>query len=225
MRDAMSGSGASKPPAIEEPKLESPSSDLGRKPPSILGLSIVSGLNLICLGFIAFHFVGHPDEPASAEPPQASEVAGVATPPKTQAIVAIARKPKGNVDFLPAPKHVLSIASHIDGIETVLAKRRTEGETVISAAATPKNPQKPPKHWVQLGALSEEASAKRYWSDLKARHESLFRDQEPRYFGPSDVGGGLYHIRLGPMASEDATAFCRKLKAQGADCFRVNAHD
>jgi hypothetical protein len=229
----MSGTCAPKPPAIEEPKPGTPSSDYGRKPPSVLGFSIVSALNVICLGFIAYHFASHPDEPAAAsiKLPQAGDVADIEMPPRAKPIAAIARKPLGNVDFLPAQKRILSIASHIDGSDKVPATRRKRGELVIpgaatrSAAATSSNPKETPEHWVQLGALSEEIAARRYWSGLKARHEASLQGQEPHYFGPKDVGGGLFHIRLGPMASDAATALCKRLEAEGADCFCISLHD
>ena len=94
-----------------------------------------------------------------------------------------------------------------------------------SVATAANIPERTSGHLVQLGALSKEATAMRYWSGLKAQHAALLQGREPRYFGPGDVGGGLYHIRLGPMTSDAAVALCTKLEAEGADCFRISPYD
>ncbi len=74
-------------------------------------------------------------------------------------------------------------------------------------------------HWVQLGAMSNEAAARRYWSDLKSRYAATLEQKEARYFGPDDVGGSLHHVRIGPMERVSAAALCHELQAKNVDCF------
>lgn len=92
-------------------------------------------------------------------------------------------------------------------------------EKMPATASTKVQPRQLAGHWVQLGAMSNEAAARRYWSDLKSRHGATLEQQEARYFGPDDVGGSLHHVRLGPMERASAVALCRELQAKSVDCF------
>ena len=229
----MRGTCAPKPQAAEQTDDGSPSAGSRRTPPSIFGLLIVSGLNVISLGFIAYHFAGHPDEPAepSLGRPAASNVAGVTALPQMPIDAEAKQEPLGNIELAPAPKRILGIASHIEALERASDCQRKACASVMLAAASRltktanDNPGKAPEHWLQLGALSNETTAMQYWSRLETRHAALLQGREPRYFGPGDVGGSLYHIRLGPMTGDAAAALCRELEASGADCFRIMPRD
>lgn len=228
----MPGTSAPQKPAIEERDGGHPSPRSGRQRSSIFGLSIVSGLNVACLAFIAYHFAAHPRD---------AKVAPNVVSGTTDMMNADANRPMeitnktasdvlGNVDLAPASKQVISIASGFDLTDMKPADRRenvslTSTEFEESDADGVPGTGEPSRHWVQLGALSKEATARRYWSALKLRHGSLLRERVPRYFGPTEVGGGLYHIRLGPMAAHAASRLCKRLAAEGADCFCVSPDD
>ena len=224
----MTGRSSSEHHAAEGRSDGSPSCGHGRRSPSVLGLSIVSGLNVVSLAFLAYHFAGHPDETTSppAEQPAANGLM-VATPslPRSD-VVGTSETARGNVDLLPSTKRIISIASGFD-IENDERDDRQEGGPTTPAAAVAAGVVRSAKsdmqseHWVQLGALSKETTARRYWSGLKQRHAALLRGREPRYFGPEDVGGSLFHIRLGPMDGDAAADLCEALTAKNADCFRI----
>lgn len=92
-------------------------------------------------------------------------------------------------------------------------------EKLATNASAKVQPRQVAGHWVQLGAMSNEGAARRYWSDLKSRYATTLEQQQARYFGPDDVGGNLHHVRLGPMERASAVALCRKLQAKSVDCF------
>lgn len=210
-----------------------PLSETDRRLSSVLGLSIVSALNVACLAFLVFHYIGHQSESGMI-----ADFDGLGLqplPPLTRpATVVNQRHPSGlndvsgNVELVPASKLIIGIASGIantapidqtssgsvDAIETAtflpLAATRSKGHA---------------EHWIQLGALSKEVTATAYWSTLKKRHAALLQSRTPHYFGPNEVGGSLYHIRLGPMVETMANELCDKLRADGADCFCVRSPD
>lgn len=221
----MSGTSAPEHHTTEGRDDGSPSSRHGRRSPSILGLSIVSGLNVISLAFLAYHFAGHPYEMAA--PQAANELRVATTPLQKSEAVGTPETISGNIDLVPISKLVVSIASGFDITGGELADQRDGGPMIPTAAVqsgttAPARPDTSSGHWVQLGALSKEATARRYWSGLKQRHATLLRGREPLYFGPMDVGGSLYHIRLGPMAGAAAARLCKELAADDADCFCVS---
>lgn len=236
----MSGTCAPEDPATIELEEKAPSAASGRRTPSILGLSIVSGLNVLSLAFIAYHFAGHPDEaPATpADPSSMRERPVVAEPGETPEGGVETDLASGNVDLVPAQRFILQIASHADmAIETTPHRGEdvpavsTEARNVEPAPASSPRTEGPApadrssRHWVQLGAMSKESTARRYWSGLKTRHGSLLRDRDARYFGPDDVGGSLFHIRLGPMTGDAAAELCKALVAEGSDCFCIAPED
>lgn len=198
-----------------------------RRSASVLGLSLISGLNIVCLVFLVSHFVGHQDK--SVQMPidnKRAEIEGVdRTPPNTEIVAASKSQghspgladTSGNIEFAPASKLVLSIAS---GIDTSIQATANQERRETSSRPTPSEPNT--EHWVQLGALSKQLTATSYWSNLKKRHAALLQNQTPRYFGPNEVGGSLFHIRLGPMPRDHAEGLCDKLRTDGADCFCVH---
>lgn len=224
----MTGRSSSEHHATEGRSDGSPSCGHDRRSPSVLGLSIVSGLNVVSLAFLAYHFAGHPDETTSppAERPAVNDLM-VATPSLPRAdVVGTSETVRGNVDLLPSTKRIISIASGFDIEDEERDDRQAGGPTTPAAVVTTgavrsTESDMSPGHWVQLGALSKETTARRYWSGLKQRHAALLRGQEPRYFGPEDVGGSLFHIRLGPMDSDAAVDLCEALTAENADCFGI----
>ncbi len=221
----MPGTSTTKKPMIDERGSDRLSPEAGRQRSSILGLSIVSGLNVACLGFIAYHFTVHSSEPEVAPngPPALSDKAVTETPAPAQ----MADMTSGNVELVHASRRILSIASGFDLTTSEPAGRKAgvslaSTDPAASNEASAAGAAEPSGHGVQLGALSKEATARNYWSALKLRHQSLLRGREPRYFSPAEVGGGLYHIRLGPMAVDAAAGLCERLDAEGADCFCVS---
>lgn len=224
-------SGTSTP---EETASEAPGD--GQSPPrssrrllSILGLAIVTGLNVASLAFIAYHLAAHSQKSPAASAGYAgtSEAPMVDAPGSMQATLPTAPDVSGNVDLAATSMNVISVAS---GFDLTDEKPATHQESVSltsvehggSVGAVSTSAGASPDHWVQLGALSKEATARRYWSDLKLRYASLLQESEPRYLGPSEVGGSLFHIRLGPMAADAAHGLCERLEAEGADCFSVS---
>lgn len=197
----------------------------GRKAPSTLGLLIVSGLNVICLAFIIYHFADHPKKMESA----AFELTVAARDSLTATMPERARPLGGNIDFALLSTDVVSIASGIDykgkeSAEKPRDKGNTGSETASPTSLIETNDDESREHWVQLGALSEERTARRYWSVLQERHAPLLQNHEPGYFSPLDVGGSLYHIRLGPMTGDVASELCDRLQAEGADCFCISSN-
>ena len=228
----MPSSSTPKKPVIEERDGDRLSPRSGRQPSSILGLSIVSALNVASLGFIVYHFIVHPSEPerASDRLPVTSDVEIAEPPGLTQATIATSPNALGNVELARVPKHIISIALGLDLMDRERDDRRANISLASENLEDPhgvrdKDADEPYGHWVQLGALSKEVTARRYWSGLKQQHRSLLREREPRYFSPTEVGGSLYHIRLGPMAGDAAAGLCERLEAEGADCFCVSPGD
>ncbi len=193
----------------------------GRMSRSVIGLSIISGLNVLCLAFMVFHFAGHSDDPVAeaAEPSANTAVAGTERSRMAMGVF-------GNIDFAPMPELVLSVASGIDKAGGDMSDERAmnmppSARTTRSAALTFPDDERDPRSWVQLAALSNMDTAERVWSGLKERHAALLSDRKPRYFGPDEVGGSFYHIRIGPMATDAAMTLCDALEAEGADCFCI----
>lgn len=161
---------------------------------SIMGLSLVSALNISCLIFIAHHFTTHDNEPGWT-----GEV----------------KLRSGNVSFEPASANLLAIASHIQPTSVMHEVSRVEEIRTTSTALSALDgkvrgdpaPQhgtkeaKGPEHWVQLGALSKIATARAYWSTLQKNYAGLLGSYQPVFVGPDQVGGSLHHIRLGPLAA------------------------
>ena len=205
-------------PLHEDVHSEPPSKGADRRLPSVLSLAIVSGLNVICLAFMVFHFASHSEQTAVAN----VNLAANATQKMPEQPVSghTANSVVGNVDFAVTSKRLISIASHVDTNNDNKPVDRA-GSDEITDRVGRGGPSEPIGTWVQIGALSEMATAERYWSSLKKNQTSLLNDQEPRYFGPDDVGGSLYHIRLGPMTNEAADRLCSRLESNGVDCYCI----
>lgn len=207
--------------ATQERNGEAPEEGSGRLSRSVLGLSIISGLNVLCLAFMIFHFAGRSDDPvAEAAEPSANAAMIGAESPRTAFGVF------GNIDFAPMSELVVSVASGIDGASGDGSDQRAQDttspvRTARSSASADPSEEQDSQSWIQLAALSNMDTAERVWTDLKERHAALLSDRKPRYFGPDDVGGSLYHIRIGPMATGAAMGLCDELEAEGADCFCV----
>lgn len=224
----MSDTCASKEPASEELVDGHLSTGGARRPSSIVSLSLVSGLNIACLAFIAYHFAGHAEDPkvVPAEDSAARHASDLKIPRLDPAPTGVTTDVSGNVELVPAAGNVISIMSSFPRLDQEPVEPRENPSTTITIAEEPieaadAEAEVPLDHWVQLGALSRETTAQRYWSTLKLRHEVLLQDREPHYFGPAEVNGSLYHIRLGPMTADAAAGLCESLKAEGADCFCV----
>ncbi|MGI9501711.1 MAG: SPOR domain-containing protein, partial [Geminicoccaceae bacterium] len=131
----------------------------------------------------------------------------------------------GNIDFAPMSELVVSVASGIEKASGDMSDQQAmntpPARTTRSAALTSPGDERDPRSWVQLAALSDMDTAERVWSSLKERHTALLSDRKPRYFGPDEVGGSFYHIRIGPMATDAAMTLCDALEAEGADCFCI----
>ncbi len=192
---------------------------------SILGLGLVSVLNVGCVAFIAYHFATHREEPVHAQP--------------------LELRP-GNVSFESASSHLLAIASSIEQTSPAEAAAETlidlpmpfepapmpvvpQSEDDAAAAAEPdatgteSTKSTPTQHWVQLGALSRMATARSYWSKLQDNHDDLLGSYQPNFIGPDQVGGSLYHIRVGPFEENAARDLCLDLQQAGSDCFCLKA--
>jgi hypothetical protein len=223
--------------AIDEQSSRSSKPKSDRRSVSVIGLSIVSALNIACLAFVIFHFVGHEgggslspagDRMATTDPvspmplrPIAATVSGAHDRQAIESIRAL-----GNIEFARTSRLAIAIASGVDETPLPASSQPSRGTPQLSKAqpgATHELHAKNdvPGHWVQLGALSKEATAHSYWSHLRKKHKTLLDGQTPQYFGPDAVGGSLYHIRLGPMTAGEAEGLCKKLLSDGADCYCV----
>lgn len=240
-RDVMSDSDPPVRATSEEGEGERTSSTTGRRKPSIIGLSIVSGLNVICLAFIAYHFAGH--QTASVAPTGETPITDVTPDDGTglseRLSQAVDEEPSrlefasGNVAFAPTSNMIVQIASgYVEGgkaddvangdqIERGVDKPETVAKATLQEEPPFEDVDGPPVYWIQLGALSKESTALRYWTTLKQRHDASLHDRKPRIFGPPKVGGRLYHIRLGPMSADEAASLCENLREDGADCFSL----
>jgi len=190
-----------------------------RRPPSILALAFVSGLNVICLAFIAFHFASHSDEERTTS--ASAAIADTQEMPSLPSMQTETTDAVGNIDFAPTSKRLTSIASYVDMIDDEPIIDQENDPIPATGVAGRGGPVAALGSWVQVGALSEEETAKHYWSDLKKRYVSLLEGQDPRFFGPDDVGGSYFHIRLGPMTEDAAEELCDRLETKGVDCFCV----
>lgn len=185
----------------------SPSSPASTR--SILGMGVVSALNVTCLLFFAYHFTTHDDEPAIAAPLELRS---------------------GNVSFEPVSGQLLTIASHVE--QARLNNGETTVEKIVAARSTPPilaqsngstETTELAVHWVQLGALSKIATARSYWHKLLRDHNDLLSLYKPSFVGPDQVGGSLYHVRVGPLPAAEAATLCSDLQQTGADCFCASA--
>jgi len=196
----------------DERETQPTSQPLVSSPRSILGLGLVSILNIGCVAFIAFHFTTHADDSAQAE--------------------QIKLRP-GNISLEPAPAYLLAIPSQFERSGPKNAKR-TEDEMMPSVpvqaslseeprSKSDKKSEMASNYWVQLGALSKIETARSHWTKLQEKHNGLLASYQPKLVGPDQVGGNLHHLRIGPLPAELATDLCENLKHAGADCFCVAA--
>jgi len=203
---------------------------------SIRGLVAVSVLNIIGLAFIVYHFATEHHQAGGAEIrsvlASSMEMVGVPMRPnldkedswRKSAETSSVGVESGNVGLAPAAGMTINIASYIPNIEMVTVEQPTSLLTqsdqrgsladVMNGDLSGKG-----EHWVQLGALSNVSTARQFWGKLRNKHGSLLQSWTPRYVSPSDEGGRLHHLRVGPMQASAAEELCDALKAGGADCF------
>lgn len=215
---------------------DSPNFVSDQQPISIRNLVVVAMLNIVCMAFIVYHFktTQHHSAMASDRPDPGVERLEDSFPlhpkPVTEDHAAgavdspLSIRGQGNVGF---GAMTINIASFVPGIDVISTDRpdedgawkdegRSLAETPIGRIDTEGD------QWVQLGALSRTSTAREYWKKLQSNHEALLQPWTPRYVGPEEVGGSLYHLRIGPMAASAATKLCNDLKADGAECFCIN---
>ena len=147
-----------------------------------------------------FHFGSNSDDPFTQAAESSVNVALVGAESSRTAAGVF-----GNIDFAPTSELVISVASGIEP-EGNLSNQEVNDTTFPAAknrstSLSQRKEEKVPQYWVQLAALSNIDTAERVWSDLKKRHAALLSDRQARYFGPEDIGGSLYHIRIGPMGT------------------------
>ena len=222
----------------DEGRLSEPKPD--RRSVSVVGLSIVSALNIACLAFVVFHYIDHGGT-APQSPPDLRTVASepIGPMPRRPAVT-----PKnvvenqnttptigvlGNIGFAPTSNRIISIASGIDDLSL------TPSDPTLPELADKPNGSRGKSDnlraantdtsaWVQLGALSTKATATSYWAHLAEKHGAILDGQAPPQFvGPETVGGALFHIRLGPMDETKADQLCEQLQSDGADCFCIRS--
>lgn len=195
---------------------ESITPSVSSKAPSILGLALVSALNIACVAFVAFHYTTDADELIVTE--------------------SVERR-AGNISLEPATATLLAIASHIEretGASEAAAAELTVAALPEETEITPAEPSdvsvasskqyeameaEAPERWVQLGALSDLGTARSYWSKLQQKSDALLGSHQPTIVGPDQVGGSLYHLRVGPLPAHHAGNLCLDLKQAGVDCF------
>ncbi|MEM7042403.1 MAG: SPOR domain-containing protein [Pseudomonadota bacterium] len=216
---------------IDEQHAGQPSSGTAHKSPSIFSLLLLSILNIVCLALVTHHFTAHANHPTPKYEMRSvvHEMQLAPTSPqmaKVEPVPESSTDPTGNIELAMVSRHVLQVASGFDPPQVPSAKRLQVGSGELSELEPSERElstgaMRAPAHWVQLGALSKEATARRFWSGLKTSHAALLRDRTPRIFGPAEVGGSFYHLRVGPMPDGAADRLCKELNAAGADCFCI----
>ena len=210
-------------------------------PVSFRAMTIVSSLNVICLTLIVYYFSSNHQGNSGLDAGShvTNQLMTTDYPLEPRPIVddvetgttknsSPAESIPGNIGLAPAGSMIIKIASQINNIEMI----ETEQTALLTAfgradgIAEPNRESDPGdelRHWVQLGALSKESTARSYWSELRSRHGHLLQSWKPRYFSPNEIGkGSLYHLRIGPMAAPAADRLCRSLQADGADCYCID---
>lgn len=180
---------------------------------SILGMALVSAINIGCVAFIAFHYTTHADE--------TGPTVEIKLPPGNVSLE------KSAFNFLTIASNTAQAAPHDPDMEAA-AELPAPG---VIPSSTGDEPAPDPKmtaateeqHWVQLGALSKIATARSYWSKLQKNHTSLLNAHQPNFVGPDQVGGSLFHIRIGPLAAVQAAGLCSDLQQAGTECFCIAA--
>ena len=212
-------------PASNQPGDDPQPPEALRRSPSVLGLSIVSGLNIISLAFIAFHYSNHAQVPEAAPAPNSPAEGGLSVANESgpeERPVSTTEGVIGNVNLMPSSRPILEIASaSFEDDDKQTEDQTSDRISQPQVAESLEKMDERAEYWVQIGALSNEGTAKQYWKTLKTRHATLLRDHRPRYFGPADVGGHLHHIRLGPMSGDAAADLCKRLQIDGGDCFCI----
>lgn len=73
---------------------------------------------------------------------------------------------------------------------------------------------------IQLGVGASSAALQSDWDRLRARLPQLLGDRQPTIIQADRNGHVIWRLRTGTFGTvDDANAFCRKLKANGGDCF------
>jgi hypothetical protein len=212
----------------------------GHRPISIRVLISVSLLNVICLALIVYNFSSNhqANSDLGSDSNATSQLVSTDYPLEPRPMVddveadtiRNSSRPSsnsGNIGLAPAGPMIIKIASHINHIEMIeneeiALRQASERANDVAGPNQELEPGDELRHWVQLGALSRESTARSYWKKLRSRHDHVLRSWEPRYFSPSDIGkGSLYHLRIGPMAAPAADRLCQNLQADGADCYCI----
>ena len=72
---------------------------------------------------------------------------------------------------------------------------------------------------VQLAALGSEQAAQTEWQRLAKRMPDLLQDRQPVVQRAEKDGNPIWRLRTGGFADiAEATGFCGKVRAKGADC-------
>lgn len=165
---------------------------------------------------------GTPTFAAPPEQPQARLVAGgpVAAQPVTPGVqtpVAKTKDPIGEkiaalkTPAPPAPAKTPPAASAPAATPTPVAK------------ATPAAPAQAGASMVQIGAFSSQALADQQWSQVAGAFPADMVGKSKRTEQVQVNGTTMYRGLIAGFSSRaEADAFCRKMKAQGRDCFARN---
>lgn len=216
---------------------QAPATLAGQHPLSIKGLVIVAGLNIACMVLMVYYFTANQGYSAMASNQSDLAAERLQDSFRLHPKPVVEDKADRVVESLPPVRNqgnvgfgamTINIASFIPGQDLISVDRPDEplswlDEGSSFAETTIARFEEEGDQWVQLGALSHISTARRYWKKLLNDHEALLQRWTPRYVGPNEGGGSLYHLRIGPMAAKVAAKLCKDLKAGGAECFCMNA--
>lgn len=135
-----------------------------------------------------------------------------------------------------AKSYAAYLATHPVGIWSQLAARRRDAAVVVTShdaavRGTPKPRDSgaalvgtggsvvvpPPSHFVQLGAFSSAAAARRSWGVLQGSFAEL-RSLQPVITELSVPGTQLYRLRVRLSSQEEAKTLCASLVQKGGAC-------
>jgi len=188
------------------------------KSPSVIGLTLVSALNIACVAFIVFHNTTH-DEDSVATDEVERRAGNISLEPTTASLLAIASRIEGEILPSEASAAELTVASlppDVDPAWTIPANSPITGSKKTDAIDVEET-----QRWVQLGALSDPETAHSYWAKLQKKNKELLSDHQPTVIGPDQAGGSLYHLRVGPFAANHAGHLCQDLQQAGQDCYCI----
>lgn len=188
------------------------------KSPSVIGLALVSALNIACVAFIVFHNTTH-DNDSVATGEVERRAGNISLEPTKASLLAIASRIEGEILPAEASAAELTVASlppDIDPVWTTATNSPIAGSKKANATDAEET-----QRWVQLGALSDPETAHSYWAKLQKKNKELLSDHQPTVVGPDQAGGSLYHLRVGPLAAVHAGHLCQDLQQAGQDCYCI----